>query len=146
MACAKEIMTEKVTTLLSSTDILDAVAVFNSKKYTSVPVTTNTGEIAGLLTEIILVRMLVMHQVQPDKYKKIAHCLEFLETPVFIEPYDPMTVVIKAVMHSPSKRVVVSLDKFKILGIISPKDLIRALASGDKTAQSIQKEVEKAHT
>jgi len=143
MATAKEIMSDKVITLTASTDILDAVEVFNNKKFSSVPVTTVTGEIAGQLTEIVLVRLLVMHQVQPDKYKKLAHCLEFLEPAVFVEPADPIAVVIKAVMSSSSKRVVVSMDKCKCLGIISPKDLIRALAAGDKTAQAVQKAVEK---
>ncbi|WP_413287941.1 HPP family protein [Bdellovibrio sp. HCB337] len=143
MAIAKEIMTDKVVTLPAATDITEAVEVFTTKKITSMPVTMVTGEIAGQLTEFVLVRLMVMHQAQPEKFKKLAHALEHLEQPVFVEPQDSVAVVLKAMMSSPIKRVIVSMDKCRVLGIISPKDLLRALAAGDKTAQVIQKEVQK---
>jgi predicted transcriptional regulator len=138
MSNAKLIMTENVTSLPSSTGILEAVELFMSKRFTSVPVTSGTGELAGQLTETVLIRLLVLSKGQPDKYKKLAHCMEHLEKPVFVEPMDTVATVLKSVLQSPTKRVFVSLDRHKILGIISPKDLLKALVKNDKTAEAIQ--------
>jgi CBS domain-containing protein len=143
MANAKSMMSEKVTSIPSSTDISAAVEIFVSKKFTSVPVVSGTGEIAGQLTEIVLIRLLVLSKGQPEKYKKLAHCLDLLEKPVFVEPMDSLATVLKCVIQSASKRVFVSLDKMHILGIISPKDLLKALSESEKISQAIQSQLEK---
>lgn len=137
MAYAKDIMSEKVISLPASTDILEAVNVFMSKKFTSVPVTTGTGDLAGQLTEVVLIRLLVLSKGQPDKFKKLAHCLELLEKPVFVDPTDSVATVLKALMSSATKRVFVSMNKFNILGIISPKDLLKALTANDRNSEAI---------
>jgi hypothetical protein len=88
-----------------------------------------------------LLRIIVIAKAQPTKYKKLAHCLELLEKPVFVEPSDAIPIILKAVLQSPSKRVFVSMDKYKILGIISPRDLLTAFVESAKTAEIIQSEL-----
>ena len=141
MVLAKDIMTPKPITLESSTSIKEAVEIFSAKKFSSVPVTTSMGEIAGQLTELALVRALVLHQIQPEKYKQLVHCLEMLEEAFFVAPTDSVTTIIKTILKSPSRRVLVKSDGRQILGIISPKDMLKFLTSGDPTAKSLQAEI-----
>jgi CBS domain-containing protein len=148
MATAKDIMTPNPVTLLGSTDVQEAVKLFTSKKITSVPVIDATGEVAGQLTELCLVRILVMHQLQPAKFAKIAHCQSFLEEAFFVEPKDNVSVVLKAILKSPSRRILVRSDGKQIHGIISPKDLIRVLTAEASpetaaTTSAVQSAVEK---
>src|ERR1700722_17076985 len=103
-------MTPKPITLESSTDIMDAVKLFMEKKISSVPVNTTMGEVAGQLTELVLVRILVLHQLQPDKYKKLVNCTELLEPAHFVTPNESISNVIKTIMKSPSRRVLVKSD------------------------------------
>ncbi len=91
------------------------------------------GEIAGQMTEIIMVCILVLHQLQPDRYKKLSNCLELLDPVQFVAPDDSISDVIKAMVKSVSRRVLVKADGRKLLGIISPKDLLTPLLMGDGT-------------
>ena len=122
---------------------MDAVATFTKNKFSSVPVMTTMGDIAGQLTELVMVRILVLHQIQPDKYKKLVNCTELLEPAFFVEPNDPITTVIRSIMKSPSRRVLVKSDGRQIMGIISPKDLLRLLLANSPEAKAIQDEIQK---
>lgn len=142
MASAKDWMTSDPVTLESSTDIPAAVTLFVSKKITSVPLIDTMGEVVGQLSELVLVRILVMYQLQPNKFSKLAHCIDLLETPIFVDPNDSISVVLKAILKSPSRRVLVRSAGRKIHGIISPKDLLRVLTDGSATT-AIQTAVKK---
>lgn len=146
MAVAKDVMTAKILTLESSMDIPDVANFFMEKKVTSMPVLSAQKEVLGLLTEMALVRAIVLNQIQGDKYKKLAHCQDFLEEPCFVSPGDQMAKVISAMLASPSHRAIVINDREEPVGIISPKDLLRTLKGGQPAAQSIQKEVKKVDT
>jgi CBS domain-containing protein len=144
MATAKDVMTANPITLESATDITAAIELFTSRKITSVPVIDTMGNVAGQLSELVLVRILVMHQLQPGKYSKLAHCSDFLEEAFFVEPKDAISTVLKTIQKSPSRRVLVRSDGRKIHGIISPKDLLRALTEGNQPeTAAIQSAVEK---
>lgn len=143
MSVAKDVMTAKPITLESSTSILDAVATFTKNKFSSVPVMTTMGEIAGQLTELVMVRALVLHQIQPEKYKKLVNCTDLLEPAFFAEPNDSISTVIKTMMKSPSRRVLIKSDGRHVMGIISPKDLLRHLMSDSPEAKAIQEVIKK---
>ncbi len=145
MTTAKDVMTPSPVTLDSSASITEAVALFSTKKISSVPVVSSMGEVAGQLTELVLVRALVMHQLQPDKFSKLAHCADLLAEAHFVDPTDSITTVLKTIIKSPTSRVLVRSQGRKVLGIISPKDLLKLLAAGPTTdaTKSIQSAVEK---
>lgn len=135
-------MTADPIILESSSTILEAVEIFTSKKITAAPVHTSLGQIAGKLTELGLVRIVVLHQLQPEKYHKLANCLNFLEPAAFVRPDDPVATVIKEILHSSSRRVLVK-DHDRIVGIISPKDLLRVLMTESNEAEVIKQEIHK---
>lgn len=140
---AKDIMTPKPICMESSTAIPEAILLFTEKKISSVPVMTTMGEVAGQLTELVMMRIFVLHQLQPDKFKRLNDCLEMLEPARFVAPTDTMTTVIKAIMGSESRRILVKSDGRQILGIISPKDLLRQLIEGKEGAKTIQSAIQK---
>jgi CBS domain-containing protein len=143
MATAKDIMTPDPIVLESSASIQEAVDLFTQKKISSAPVQSSMGDVAGTLTELGLVRALVLNQIQPEKYQKIAHCMELLSHGSFVLPSDSITTVIKTMIKSPTQRVLVKSNGRKILGIISPKDMMRVLLAGKSEGQAVQNEIGK---
>ncbi len=143
MAQAKDFMTPDPIILESSATITEAVEVFASHKINSAPVRTSQGEYAGTLTDLTLVRILVLHQLQPEKYKKLAHRLDFLEPLVFVEQNQPVAEVLKAMLRAPSHRVFVRAKNNHICGVISPKDLLRVLTTDSYEANTIKHEIKK---
>jgi CBS domain-containing protein len=143
MATAKDVMTPDPIVLDSSSAISAAVELFQKHKISSAPVQSAMGDVAGQLTEVGLVRALVLNQLQPEKYNKLAHCMDLLQEGVFVDPKDPITTVIKSMLKSPTQRVLVRSEGRRILGIISPKDMIRVLLAGQPEAQAVQNEIHK---
>lgn len=143
MGQAKDFMTPDPIVLESSATITEVVELFGSKKIASAPVRTSMGEYAGTLTELTLVRILVLHQLQPEKYKKLAHRLDFLEPLVFVNQTDPFADVLKAILKAPNHRLFVKEKNNHICGVISPKDLLRVLMTETMEADTIKHEVKK---
>lgn len=140
---AKDVMTAKPIVLESSTQITEAAEIFTKRKFSSVPVMTNTKEVAGQLTELVLLRALVLHRLQPDKYKQLVHCADMLEPALFVAPTDPISEVIKTLMKSTSRRVLVKDGAGHVTGIISPKDLLKLLSAGSDHVEKLHAEVAK---
>ena len=147
MATAKDVMTPDPIVLESSTTILEAVELFTKHKISSAPVQSSMGgDVAGQLTDLSLVRALVLHQLQPEKYSKIAHCMDLLDEGVFVNPGDSITTVIRALIKSPSQRILVKSEGRKIFGIISPKDMMRVLLLGKPESAAVKTESENSAT
>ncbi len=104
------------------------VKLFREKGISSAPVITPMGEVIGHLTEMVLVKALVMNQVQSENNNKIIHFKYILEKINFVQDSDHVSDVLKVLIQSSSHRVLVKDDKNNIVGIISPKDLIRNLS------------------
>lgn len=143
MGQAKDFMTPDPIILESSATINEVVELFGSKKIGSAPVRTSLGEYAGTLTDLTLVRILVLHQLQPEKYQKLAHRLDFLEPLVFVNQTDPFAEVLKAILKAPNHRLFVKAKNDHICGVISPKDLLRVLMTETMEADTIKREVKK---
>lgn len=139
-------MTPKPTLLHSSDSIELASKTFFKLKITSAPVVSLTGEVIGQLTELGLLRALVMYQLQPEKFSKLEHCHDFFDVAHFVAPGDPISTVIRTMIKCPSRRILVRNARQDLLGIISPKDLLRLLKSGASGAVEVQKEIKKLST
>lgn len=134
MAKAREIMTPNPLMLGSGTDLNDAVEFFNKYKVSSAPVQNPLGEVLGQLTEFDLVKAVVRCRADSN-YCKVIHAEEFFEPVFFVNEGDEIPIVLRMMMKSPTHRVLVKDVKGKIIGIISPKDLLRSI-HGDKTVGS----------
>lgn len=143
---AKEMMTAKPVTLESATPILQAAALFQERHFSSIPVLDAMGEVAGIMSELEMARAVVLCQLQPDKYKQLAQCTHLLEPATVVAPNDPTSTVIRSMMHSPSRRVLVKSEGRQILGIISPKDLLRLLNTAGQVNRTLQDEIHRLNS
>jgi len=141
VSTAREIMTANPLMLGSGTDILDAVEFFNKHGVSTAPVQNPLGEILGQLTEINLVKALV-HYKAGGSYTKVIHAEEHFEPVSFVSDEDDIAFVLKTIVRAPTHRVLVRDRKEKVVGIISPKDLLRSIQGGGDVSRVVVDEVQ----
>lgn len=140
MATAKDIMTPEPLMVGSGMDILDAVDFFNKHHISSAPVANPLGEILGHLTEIDLVKALVQYRANGE-YSKVIHAEELFEPVIFVNETDPLAHVLRALIKSPTYRVLVRDRQERVVGIISPKDILRSIAGQTPISRLVVDEV-----
>ncbi len=141
MATAQDLMTKDPVLLEAASSIKDAVEIFTKRKFTSAPVVNSAGDVIGFLTEMSLVRAIVLHQLQPEKYQKLGQCAVLFEDAAFVSVDDSVSMVIRALLNSITRRVLVKGNGRKIIGIISPKDLLKVIQSESEISQVVQNEI-----
>lgn len=143
MSTARDVMTSNILFLTDEMPISEAVQTFVENRITSAPVLKGEKDVLGQLTEMGLVRALVLHQLQPAKFNQIAHCGDLLGEATYVTETDPMAKVISTMIASSAKRVLVKGKDGSIVGIISPKDLLKALSGEASLAKSVRQEISK---
>lgn len=142
MADAKSVMTKNPFLLGSGELITDAVEIFNSKNFTTAPVITPLGEVLGQLTDMDLLKALVHNKTQGSKYSKIIHAKEYFDPVFYVHEDDHLREVIREMTKSSTHRVLVKGKRDKIVGIISPKDILHKLHKTDSSENSIFDELQ----
>jgi PAS domain S-box-containing protein len=140
MSKASVIMTPNPLFLASGMDLDEAAEFFLKYGITSAPVQNPLGEILGHMTEFDIVKALVHSRARPEM-KKVAHAEEFFEPATFVEDIDDIATVVRQMIKSPVHRVLVRNGVGVMIGIISPKDLLKSIHGGDKTGKVVADEV-----
>lgn len=136
MAKAKDVMTPNPLMIPTAMDILDAVEFFNRHQFNSAPVQNPMGEILGQMTEMDLVKALVHYKANGD-FCKVAHAQKYFDPVFFVEENDELVDVLKTMVRSPTNRVLVRTPQERIVGIISPRDLLKIIHGEEKRGQEI---------
>lgn len=131
MKTAKDIMTQKPFSLKSSMTIPTAVETMMSHHISSAPVLDNAGKLLGQISEVELLKGYIFVSKKENSNKVLADFKKLFSVPVTVKESDPMDVIVKGVIGSASRRVLVLDDHGKLIGIISPKDILKFLV-GDK--------------
>lgn len=139
-ASAKDIMTPDPLVVGSGMEIMEAVEFFNKHHISSAPVKNPVGDILGQLTEIDLVKALVQYQANTD-YSKVIHAEELFEPVIFVNETDPLADVLRALIKSPTYRVLVRDRQDRVVGIISPKDILRTISGQGPMSRLVVDEV-----
>lgn len=134
MIAARDLMTPDPIVVQTSDDPREIHRVFLEKRFTALPVGDQNGNIIGILSEMNLVKIMVQFAVD-GKSKKIGNYANHLESPVFVTESETLGNIVKAMVGSTTHRVLVRNKMEKVIGVISPKDLLRMLA-GTKPAHS----------
>lgn len=140
MAKAKDIMTANPLMLGSGLDLMEAVEFFNKHRVSSAPVQNPVGQILGQLTEMSLVKA-VVHSRADNNFKKVIHAEAMFEPVTVVSDEDPIAVVLKSIVRSSTHRALVKDKKQKIVGIISPKDLLRSIQGTSSVGKVVSDEV-----
>jgi predicted transcriptional regulator len=126
MITAKDLMTADPIVIQTNDDPRSILKIFLTKKITALPVGTQS-EIVGMLSEMNLVKILVQN-AKDGGNKKIGNYTTFLEPASFVLEDADIAAIVKAMVGSPTRRVLVRNNAHMTTGILSPKDLLRMLA------------------
>ena len=143
MSAIQDIMTQKPVQIQTATEIKEALVIFSKNMITSAPVVSPMGEICGLLTDMILIKIFLAVNGKPGKHQ-IAQHLAALEKPVMVSEEDTVPNLLKAFFQAPSHRVLVLDQKQKICGIVSPHDLYPVLLGQKEKTETLKHQYETA--
>ena len=108
----------------------------------SSPVRTPSGELLGVLTEMDLVKGILLSKASGGALDKVGdHSAEF-EAVKYVHDSANMEEVFRAMVKSPSKRVLVQDSNQSVIGIISPKDLLAFLKGEKLESKNLSRELE----
>ena len=144
MKTAKDIMTPNPRFIGSGEQLKDTIEMFINYGLHYSPVVTPMGEILGFLSEFGLVKASLRHFLDTDKQEKVINHQDLLEEAITVYEDDSLDEVIKAMMKSPTRRVLVLNKTPRMIGIISPKDLLKYLSGEKGKAVDFKKELENA--
>jgi CBS-domain-containing membrane protein len=127
----RDIMTTEVVTLVASTSLDDAARSLTYHQVTGAPVLEH-GRIVGVVSKSDLVdpRHRSSGDAKPtvrDAMTRIVHA---------VRPGDPAMAAVRLMVDQSVHRAVVVDDKGKLAGIVSPMDILRALARGDAVQEN----------
>ncbi|MBI3542216.1 MAG: CBS domain-containing protein [Deltaproteobacteria bacterium] len=123
---AKVLMTPEPIFVQPNADPSEILRIFAEKKFTALPVGTESS-VMGVLSEMSLVKIMVQFSME-GKTKKIGDYMGLLEKATYVAQTAQLHDIVKAMVASTTHRVLVRDNFDKIVGILSPKDLLRVLS------------------
>lgn len=144
MRVAKDFMTPRPVCLSVGTELRDAMRFFLENNYTSAPVQDKDGKIVGVLTELDLVKGILRHHIELEQNAIISDHFDLLEKALCVEEHATVTVVIKAIVKATAHRVIVIDKQHRIVGIISPKDVLKIVFGETASSPSLQDQIKEA--
>jgi PAS domain S-box-containing protein len=141
MRFASDFMTPNPKMIGSDDTIVDVIRLFLEQGITSSPVVTPTGEILGVITELSLIKAYMLHRARFHKDDRIGHHMDLLEPISYVGVDSTIIQILSAMISSPTHRLLVKNERNKIVGILSPKDLMRAMLGEENPAQSMRQKL-----
>jgi CBS domain-containing protein len=119
MVTAKEVMNNNVITIGRDEDLCEAVRSMVLNNVTGLPVVEEDGTLAGIITEKDVLTMLSDMPCPP------ARVADFMTTKVVcFDPQDDLDIIAESFRQNHFRRVPI-LDRGRLVGIISRRDIIR---------------------
>jgi predicted transcriptional regulator len=144
MKTAKDIMTPNPKYISSGEELYKTTELFFENNIHYAPIMTPNKEVLGLLSEMGLVKAALKRYLEPDSHEKVIHHKELFETAYFVEEADSLDQVIKAMTKSESRRVLVRNKLGYLVGIISPKDILRLVSGQQVKTTNLRYELDKS--
>ena len=127
MSKARDIMTPDPIVLLHNKKLKDVLRLFSDEKIVSLPVLDDRGRVLGLLTEQALIKAFVISKSMSQPNADISEFKHVFANVAFAQPEDSLLMLVRKLLASDAYRLLVQDKAEKIIGIISPRDIIRAL-------------------
>lgn len=141
MRTAHDIMTPKLKMILSSDSLEDTIKTYLEQGITTSPVMTPQQEPLGMLSELKLTKAYMIHRSKNQGAGKIANHPDLLDPICTVDEDAPLSEVLKEMINTPTHRVLVKNKKGTLVGIISPKDMMRAMIGQANPAQNIKEKL-----
>lgn len=141
MKVAKDIMTARPRTVGSGENLADTISLFLTHHFHFLPVLTPNGEILGLLSEVALVKASLRNYLASGRTDTIYSHKDLLEQCLLLPENTPLDEVMKTLLKSPMKRVLVIDLSGQLSGIISPRDILKIIAGQTAELEAVQTEI-----
>jgi PAS domain S-box-containing protein len=139
-----ELMTKSPIVIPVANEIQKTIEQFLELGITSAPVLDNYGKLAGMITEINLITAYFRAETKKDGKNKLVHHPDLLDPIETISETDSISETVKKMVKSKNHRIVV-LDKYdKVIGIVSPKDVLKAVTGNLNKMTKGQRELQEA--
>lgn len=124
---AKQIMSQQLVSFRADMDVLEAVRVLIDKRISGAPVLDQLGNLVGILTE----RDCLKVALDASYYRESGGKVESFMTPdvVTINADTPATEIAERFASSHLRRLPV-LERGRLIGIVSRRDILRQLEAG----------------
>jgi PAS domain S-box-containing protein len=141
MKIARDIMTKNPFSLSSAMHIPAAVQMMMSHHISSAPVLDSSGKLLGQVSEIELLKIYIFTSKKGSASKILYDFKSYFSNPTTIKEFDPIDVVVKAVIDSHSHRALVLDNHGNLVGIISPKDILKFLVGDQHKSGTMAQEM-----
>lgn len=141
MRTALDLMTPNPKSIASGDTLEDVIKLFLDQGITSSPVKNPLGETLGVFTELSLLKAFMLHKAKFAKSDRVGHHVELFDTPSYIDAHAPLNDVLKLLIQTSNHRLLVRDEQQKIIGIISPKDIMRAMIGVANPVQNIKEKL-----
>jgi len=129
-----EIMTKDVVTVTEDATIDDILELFGKYHYHSYPVVTDTGELAGIISEDLVLAVLLFHRIPASGHTHLSVMRSFgddargimLSYPVTVSPDTCLSETADLMLKHHVHRVFV-VDDGKLVGILSKRDIVNEI-------------------
>ncbi len=145
MKVAKDMMTRKPISVLSSDSLNSVAKVFMDNQISTAPVENPLGQVMGVLTELSLTRALLRVHTGDSELDLVHHHNELLEPPYLIDSDASIIEVVNSMLNAPNHRIYVQNNMGNIIGIISPVDILFLLNGEEKRSQVLKNDLKSAH-
>ena len=143
---AKDIMTANPIFIPSGADLKEAVHLFFSRDLHAAPVVNPLGETLGFMGELGLLKSVLKHHFEKERTNRIAHHSELFDEPTYVNEDDSLGDVIRCMIKAATHRVLVQNKKKQLVGIISPKDVLRFVTGETARSTDLKDQLEKSRT
>lgn len=129
-----EIMTTSVVTVTEDATINDILELFGKHHYHSYPVVTDAGEIAGIISEDLVLAVLLFHRIPASGHTHLSVVRSLgddargimMPYPVTVSPDTCLSETADLMLKHHVHRVFV-VDDGKLVGILSKRDIVNEI-------------------
>jgi len=133
---ARDIMTRSVLSVQPSVPVAKAAAMLAKRGFTALPVTDDSGELIGIVTEADLIANRFPASAQAAATTAVngpaATVGEVMTTPVIGVSHDTDVSIVAREMLTEKRRSLPIVDGNVLVGVITRRDIVRALARTDE--------------
>lgn len=139
-------MTPNPKVILSSEELSNCLTIFSDAGIHYSPVVSTSGEILGMMSELVLVKASLRHFLDQDRHERVYDHRDLLEPASIVNLHDTFEDVVKVLIKAPTHRVLVTDSINRLVGIIAPRDLLQLLNGEGKQHRNLKKELEQARS
>ncbi len=125
---ARDIMTDRITCLRVDQSIAEAIQVLVTKGISGAPVQDHAGHLVGMLSELDCMQLVTSCAYHQGESAQLRRVDEFMSTTLYkVPPSADVFTIAQIFMEHRIRRVLVS-DGPQLVGLVSRRDLLRALS------------------